>query len=171
MALPLNKLESTIRAAGLTKQKATAIKTALKTIKMKNGSLALAYVETMPDKEALEELTSMKGVGIKTAACVLLFSLNRNICPVDTHVHRTLNRIGIVNTSGPEKTFWAIQDYLPENSAHAFHTNLIRIGREFCRPAKFLCGSCPLNSFCNFKDKSVISGEYKKNDFLLLDSL
>jgi endonuclease-3 len=170
-ALPVSVLEMTIRAAGLARQKATAITEALQAIVEKHHKLDLDYLNGLSDKEALEDLTAMKGVGVKTASCVLLFSLFRNVCPVDTHVHRTLNRLGIVTTSAPEKTFWLIQDFLPENSAHTFHTNLIRLGREFCRPAKPFCPVCPLLKTCVFKGKTKESPDYKKNDFLLLDSL
>jgi endonuclease-3 len=169
--LPLPVLERTIRAAGLTKQKALAIKNALSSIQKKQGKLSLDYLEDLPDKEALEDLTGMKGVGVKTASCVLLFSLFRNVCPVDTHVHRTLNRTGVVKTNTPEKTFWIIQDFLPECGAHSFHTNLIRLGREFCRPTNPLCPGCPVRKECRFKDKSKETGKAKPNEFLLLDSL
>lgn len=169
--LPLPVLEKTIRAAGLTKQKALAIKNALSSIQKKQGTLSLEYLNELTDKEALEDLTGMKGVGVKTASCVLLFSLFRNVCPVDTHVHRTLNRTGVVKTSSPEKTFWIIQDFLPAGGAHSFHTNLIRLGREFCRPTNPLCPSCPVRKECSFKNKSKEAGEAKPNEFLLLDSL
>ena len=97
----------------------------------------------MPDDEILNELTSIKGIGVKTASCVLLFSLDRNVCPVDTHVHRTLNRIGIVKTKTPDKTFANYIKIYLKNTAHQFHTNLIKLGREICKPAKPFCSICP----------------------------
>ena len=105
------------------------------------------------NEEILDELTSYIGVGVKTASCVLLFSLNRNICPVDTHVHRTLNRIGLVKTNIPEKTFYALLNKIPEGTAHSFHTNLIRLGREICKPANPICSVCPLLKFVSLTTK------------------
>ena len=120
----------------------------------------------------MTELTSYNGVGVKTASCVLLFSLGRNICPVDTHVHRTLNRIGIVKTNNPEKTFYEILDKIPENTAHSFHTNLIRLGREICKPANPNCFICPVNKICKYDQKNLtVTKQIKKIDFMLLDNL
>ncbi|MCW8962095.1 MAG: endonuclease III, partial [Ignavibacteriaceae bacterium] len=111
---PRNKIEQTIRVAGLGKQKSTSIKKFLTTLKKKNNKLNLSYIKKMSDSDILNELTSINGIGVKTASCVLLFSLDRNVCPVDTHVHRTLNRIGLVKTKTPDKTFEKINGKLPD---------------------------------------------------------
>jgi endonuclease-3 len=167
-----SEIEKVIKVAGLGKQKSAAIKTFLATLKKNNGSLNLQYIKKMTNEEILNELTSIKGIGVKTASCVLLFSLDRNICPVDTHVHRTLNRIGIVKTSTPDKTFQLIKGNLPHNAAHQFHTNLIKLGREICKPAKPLCSICPLLKLCKFKNKNLKYVDKKSSSsFLLLDSI
>ena len=169
---PRNKIEQTIKVAGLGKQKSAAIKNFLVTLKKNNGSLNLQYIKKMSDKEILNELTSIKGIGVKTASCVLLFSLDRNVCPVDTHVHRTLNRISLVKTKTPDKTFEKINGKLPEGIAHQFHTNLIKLGREICKPAKPLCTLCPLLKICKFEKKNYQNVDKKSsNGFLLLDSI
>lgn len=166
------KIEKVIRVAGLGKQKSAAIKNFLVTLKKNNGSLTLQHIKKMPDEEILNELTLIKGIGVKTASCVLLFSLDRNVCPVDTHVHRTLNRIGVVKISTPDKTFKLIKYNLPQNIAHQFHTNLIKLGREICKPAKPLCSICPLLKICKFKKKYLINADKRgNNSFLLLDSI
>jgi len=170
--LPLIKLEKMINVAGLGFQKATAIKKVLSYLKKEKSELSLDYLVDKPDEEILNELTSFQGVGLKTASCVLLFSLGRNVCPVDTHVHRTLNRIGIVKTSSPDKTFLAIKDFLPEKSAHTFHTNLIRLGRAICKPAKPGCVVCPLLKICRYTEKNLEETKVvTKRDFMLLDNL
>jgi len=170
--LPLMKLERLINVAGLGFQKATAIKKVLSYLKSERGSLSLDYLVDNSDEEILTELTSFQGVGLKTASCVLLFSLERNVCPVDTHVHRTLNRIGIVKTSSPDKTFLALKNFLPEKSAHTFHTNLIRLGRAICKPAKPGCAVCPLLKICQYEEKNLEKGGVvTKRDFMLLDNL
>ena len=126
----------------------------------------------MSELEAINYLTEFKGIGVKTASCVLLFALGKNICPVDTHVHRTLNRIGIVNTKSPDKTFFAINENFPSEIAHSFHTNLIRLGREICKPTRFLCAECPLEKICNFDEKNYEkTGISKRNSFMLLDNV
>ena len=95
--LPRKKIEDMIKVAGLGKQKSSAIKNFLTSLLKKKGKISLNYLKNKSDDETLSELTHFNGVGIKTASCVLLFSMRRNICPVDTHVHRTTNRLGIAN--------------------------------------------------------------------------
>jgi endonuclease III len=167
-----SEIEKVIKVAGLGKQKSAAIKNLLSRLKKTSGKLNLQYIKKMNDDEILIELTSMKGIGVKTASCVLLFSLDRNICPVDTHVHRTLIRIGIVKTSTPDKTFEQIKGKLQDGIAHQFHTNLIKLGREICKPAKPLCSICPLLNLCKFKNKNLNNVDKKSSkSFLLLDSI
>jgi endonuclease-3 len=169
-SLPRTKIERLIRIAGLGKQKSSAIKKFLTSVLKETGTVSLGYLKNKSDNEILSELTKYGGVGIKTASCVLLFSLKRNICPVDTHVHRTLNRIGIVSTKSPDKTFLAIKDKIPDGIAHSFHTNLIRLGREICKPAKPNCFICPLLKICKYQFKNLnISAFQKENKFMLLD--
>ena len=171
-SLQRSKIEKLIKVAGLGKQKSTAIKNVLTRLKKNNGKISLDYLKKFDDEKVINELTKFDGVGVKTASCVLLFSMNRNICPVDTHVHRTLNRIGIVKTTTPDKTFTKIFGKIPDGIAHQFHTNLIRLGREICKPSKPNCSICPLDSICTFEFKNFESGgEYKKNDFMLLDNI
>lgn len=166
------KIESIIRVAGLGKQKSAAIKNLLKELMNKNKKISLDYLRKETNNDVLNELVNFKGVGIKTASCVLLFSLDRNVCPVDTHVHRTLNRIGLVQTKTPDKTFDIINKQLPPNIAHQFHTNLIRLGREICRPTNPQCRICPLLKICKYKDKNHNdSGIYKEINFMLLDNI
>jgi endonuclease-3 len=171
-ALDDGTLETLIRPAGLTKQKGKAIRNVLNSLKKEHGKISLDYVKEMESPAAIAELTRFDGVGVKTASCVLLFSLDRNVCPVDVHVHRTINRIGVVKTSSPDKTFIQINEALPNGIAHSLHTNLIRLGREICRPAKPNCGACPLLNICAYENKDL-SGkpEVKRNDFMLLDNV
>ncbi|MGQ9642696.1 MAG: endonuclease III domain-containing protein [Ignavibacterium sp.] len=167
-----SQVEKLIKVAGLGKQKSKAIINLLKNLKKDNGRISLNHIKQKNDGEIIDELTSHKGIGVKTASCVLLFALDRNICPVDTHVHRILNRVGIVKTVTPEKTFYAIKNFIPEKSAHSFHTNLLRLGREYCTPTNPKCYDCPIESECNYAEKNFESKKtIKKNDFFLLDSI
>lgn len=172
LEVPRIEIEKVIKVAGLGKQKSAAIKSFLSFLQKKNAKFDLLHIKRMSDKDILSELTSIKGIGVKTASCVLLFSLDRNICPVDTHVHRTLNRIGIVKTNTPDKTFERVNGNLPDKIAHEFHTNLINLGREICKPANPLCSICPLIKECKFKYKNLEKVVLvNSNRFLLLDSI
>lgn len=164
-------VEKIIKAAGLAKQKSAAIKNVIKEL-VRENDLKLNKVKQFESVEAIAYLTSFQGIGVKTASCVLLFSLGRNVCPVDTHVHRTVNRLGIVSEKTPDKTFHTLNRILPEGIAHSFHTNLIRLGREICKPAKPLCSICPLNKICQYSDKNFSSNiKSEKKSFMLLDNV
>jgi endonuclease III len=165
-------VEKLIRVAGLGRAKSEAIKNVVAKLCEERGEVSLSHIEKMTDTEAVAELTRYKGVGVKTASCVLLFALGRNICPVDTHVHRTVNRIGIVSGKTPDKTFASLNSDFPAETAHSFHTNLIRLGREICLPTKPRCGICPLVKICLFpaKDRAE-KREGKKREFMLLDNI
>lgn len=167
-----SSIESVIKVAGLGKQKSAAIKNFLTDVQLKQKKISLDYLKNLDENSAIEELINYNGVGVKTASCVLLFSMNRNICPVDTHVHRTVNRIGIVSGKTPDKTFMLLNENFPLKIAHSFHTNLIRLGREICKPKNPSCGICPLKKICKYEEKDLqIKKMHKKNDFMLLDNI
>ncbi len=165
------EIEKEIRIAGLAKQKAGAIKNVIDFLAKENKNISLDFVKDLDNNTALEKMTSLKGVGIKTASCVLLFALDRDVCPVDTHVHRTLNRIGIVKTSSPDKTFVEINKDFPPEIAHQFHTNLIRLGREICTAKSPNCSACPLVKTCTYPEKNFNSKKKRDGSFMLLDSV
>ena len=168
----LSTIEKEIKPAGLNKQKAKAIKNLITSIIDGKGRLKLEF-DNKSDSDIIERLTSFKGIGVKTASCVLLFSLERDVCPVDTHVHRTLNRIGVVKTNSRDKTYFILNENFPEGVAHSFHTNLIRLGRAVCKPKNPRCSQCPLLKECEWEDKNTEenSAEIKRRDFMLLDNV
>lgn len=165
-------VEKEIKIAGLGFQKSTAIKNLLKELESSTGKLDLSAINSMNEIESIKYLTNFKGIGVKTASCVLLFSLDKNVCPVDTHLHRTLNRIGLVKTKTPDKTFYEINKDFPPKIAHSFHTNLIRLGREICKPKGYTCSICPVEKICDFdeKDFKEIKGTPSRA-FMLLDNI
>jgi endonuclease III len=165
-------IEKVIRVAGLAKQKASAIKNLLNGLRKEFRKVSIEYVKGLSDEEAIASLTKYNGVGVKTASCVLLFALDRNLCPVDTHVHRTTNRLGIVAEKTPDKTFSALNKNFPAGIAHSFHTNLIRLGREICKPTNPACSICPLFKVCLYKNKNLESASSSKpKAFMLLDNV
>jgi endonuclease-3 len=165
-------IENVIRIAGLAKQKSEAIKNVITQLKKSTGKVSLNHLNQLSDDAAIEELLQYKGIGVKTASCVLLFALDRNVCPVDTHVFRTVNRIGIISEKSRDKSFYSLNKNFPERIAHSFHTNLIRLGREICKPANPSCGVCPLLKICKYKKKNIERKEAgKKREFMLLDNV
>jgi len=172
------KIASAIRVGGMAAQKSKRIKEILHTIRDRYGSIDLTSLRRMEISQAMDELQTLKGVGKKTAACVILFSFRKPVFPVDTHIHRILNRVGIVRTKTPEKTFDAMQSLVPPQKMYSLHTNLIRFGRMVCKAQNPLCGACVLYDLCEYQDKEkfALSRESKKGDsekvhFMLLDNV
>ena len=171
-AANLKTIEKNIRIGGLAKQKAKSIKNILNQLNKHNGKIKINYSSKTSNEEIIEHLKSFNGVGVKTASCVLLFSLKRNVCPVDTHVHRVTNRLGLVNTKTPDKTFEIINKNLPDRTAHSFHSNLIKLGRDICKAGKPSCSVCPLLKLCKYDKKNMdIAIRKNLNSFLLLDNV
>ena len=167
-----SSIEKEIKIAGLGYQKSKAIKNLLTELHEKEKSYSLSIVKKSSSTKAIEYLTNFKGIGVKTASCVLLFALDRDVCPVDTHVHRTLNRIGLVKTNSPDKTFLQINEKFPNGIAHSFHTNLIRLGREICTPRNYKCDNCPVVKICKYDNKLFGNNSLNnKKSFMLLDSI
>jgi len=165
-------IEKEIKVAGLGLQKSRAIKDFITNLYKEKKKISLDHIIDLENSAAISELTKFKGIGVKTASCVLLFAEGRNVCPVDTHVHRTVNRIGIVKASTPDKTFMKLNENFPPKIAHQFHTNLIRLGREICKPKNPSCGVCPLLKLCEFDEKNLSKKEKgNERSFMLLDSV
>jgi len=176
-AAPAREIARTIEVGGLKNQKARRIKRILQRVRRDAGSFDLRFLRRRTSEEAIHYLLSMKGVGLKTAACVLVFSLGRDVFPVDTHIHRLCNRLGLVKTKTAEQTYEEMQALVPGGRAYAFHVNLIRFGRKVCRAQNPLCGDCPLYDECAFPQKEQyamrqsagkkVSG--RNVDFMILD--
>lgn len=142
-------LEDAIRPAGLAGQKAAAIHGVLEGLREERGELELDHLETMDDDEALAYLTSFRGVGTKTAACVLCFALRRPVMPVDTHVHRVARRLGLApEDAGRNGTHDVLNEAVPPELRYPLHIWLIRHGRAVCTARSPSCSDCPLEELC-----------------------
>ena len=144
-----------IRVAGLANQKGPRMQQVLRAITEERGALDLQFLAELPLEEARDWLTKFNGVGPKTAAIVLCFSLGKPAFPVDTHVFRVTGRLGL----RPEKmTVEQAHPYLesvfPPETYYAAHLNIIRLGREVCNARKPNCPQCPVNELCEYKDKT-----------------
>ena len=153
---PTEEVESAIRIGGLSRQKAVRMRAILRWVKREFGDFSLTVLEEMDDDCALKLLTGQKGIGIKTAAVVLMATLGRDLCPVDTHVHRISRRLGWVpETTTAEKTFWLLRPHVPEGKGHSLHMNLLQFGRTICHARKPLCEECILWDECSWPRKHI----------------
>jgi len=144
-----------IRPAGLANQKGPRIQQVLRAITNERGNLDLYFLKDLPLEEARTWLTKFNGVGPKTAAIVLCFSLNHPAFPVDTHIYRVTGRIGLrPEKMTVEKAHPHLESLLPPETYYAAHLNLIRLGREICHPRKPECPKCPIRKLCDYEPKT-----------------
>jgi endonuclease-3 len=148
---PEEEVIDAVRVAGLANQKGPRIQSALQTITDERGEIELDFLDAMPVQEASRWLQSIKGVGPKTAAIVLLFALKKPAFPVDTHVHRVTGRLGLRPPEmNANKTHQYLEDLFPPEAYYPVHLNLIRLGREICQARSPNCPVCPLKDLCEY---------------------
>lgn len=155
LATRLNSLRSIIKDGGLSDQKARNIMRIVKRLKQDFGKVTLAPIKRMSDFEAEAYLTSLPGVGVKTAKCILMYSLNRKVLPVDTHVWRVARRLELVNSN---ITYSFIHKELEKvvlpKDRYSFHVNALSHGRKVCIAIKPKCTTCCLRAFCPFSKRA-----------------
>jgi endonuclease-3 len=138
-----------IRSGGLADIKAGRIKAILKRIYREHPRDGLSFLESWPTDRIRKYLGSFPGVGEKTIACVLLFAMGRPVMPVDTHVRRVSQRLGLIPRGTDAATAHRLlQEAVPAPLVYAFHLHLIAHGRAICRARKPFCDRCPLRRRC-----------------------
>jgi endonuclease III len=143
------QVAAAIRPGGLANIKAPRILAVLREIRAREGGFDLDWMREGSDEEVTEYLMSLPGVGPKTAACVLAFSLGRPALPVDTHVHRVAERLGMLPPGTPSpKAHALLADVVPPRLRVSMHVGLIRHGRAPCRAGRPRCEVCPLVDLC-----------------------
>lgn len=155
---PEEDIIEAIRPAGLANQKGPRIQAVLQSITQERGELDLNFLETYSTDEAMAWLLKFKGVGPKTAAIVLQFSLGKPAFPVDTHVHRISGRLGLrPEKMNADKAHAHLAAQFPSKAYYAAHLNIIRLGREICHARKPKCELCPLPDLCDYYQQTVQS--------------
>ena len=146
---PVDRVQHAIRMGGLAKTKAPRIMAVLQMLEREVGSYDLSFLREMPLDEAKAWLKRLPGIGPKTAAIVLCFSMGLPAMPVDTHIHRVAKRLGLV---GPkitaEKAHDILESKVPPDDVFPFHMYLIRHGRAVCKAQRPQCERCVLADEC-----------------------
>jgi len=151
LAADAAEIAEAIRPGGLADIKAPRIQETLRTIKQEQGKFTLDFLAEMGVDEAKRWLTSLNGVGPKTAAIVLLFALGKPAFPVDTHVHRVSRRLGLIaSKTSREQAHEVLEELLPPEIYYTFHLNLIAHGREVCQARRPRCEICVLREHCDY---------------------
>ncbi len=145
----VENIAESIKLGGLAQVKAPRIKNILEQIQGQRGSLDLGFLKKMPVAQAKAWLRSLPGVGPKTAACVLLFSLKKPVLPVDTHIHRVSKRLGLIDSSvSAEKAHEILGGMVPARDVYRFHILMIEHGRRVCKAQRPRCRECVLRKGC-----------------------
>lgn len=152
---PVPEIETAITVGGLARVKAPRIRSILVEVRKRCGSFDLSFLRQMPLAEAKAWLCSLPGVGPKTAACVLMFALGLPAMPVDTHVHRVAQRLGLLPRGvRAEDAHEILESFLEPEQVYPLHILLIRHGRRLCRARRPLCSQCPLLDGCPYGQSS-----------------
>ncbi len=146
---PLPAIARAVRRGGLGPTKAIRIRGILRALRDRGIALDERALARMRSRPLWDRLVGLPGVGPKTAACVLLFSLDRPYFPVDTHVHRVARRLGLVDARADAAAAQdTLQASVPPREMYPFHMHLIRHGREVCSARRPRCSECVLADLC-----------------------
>ncbi|MGB3849063.1 MAG: endonuclease III [Tunicatimonas sp.] len=158
MNAPLDKLTEAIASSNYPEIKAPRIQEVLRRIKEECGDFNLDFLADWPVAKAQEWLMQFEGVGHKTATFLLLFSLRKPVLPVDTHVHRVSQRVGII---GPKvnqaKAHTVLLEMLPADADELlnYHKLLFKHGQQVCTWSYPRCGQCVLRDICDYYQSKV----------------
>jgi endonuclease III len=153
MAAPEDELAGALRYLGLHRQRAAQLQAMLRRIQHDTGRLDLEHLRTVPWTEAAAYLTSLPGVGIKTACCAVMYTLGAPVLPVDTHVGRVAARLGLIPESAEYKgsgVHRALEMHIPPEARAGFHMNAVAHGRRICTTSRPKCRECVLLQHCAY---------------------
>ncbi len=138
---PIEDIEQLIKSAGFYRVKARRIKEVSKI-------LLDQYNGEVP--HTLNELVKLPGVGRKTANCVLVYAFELPAIPVDTHVHRISNKLGLVDTKTPEQTEEELTKIIPKDQWILLNDLMVQFGQTICKPQNSKCEICPIADHCQY---------------------
>lgn len=146
-----DELELLLRPAGFSRQKARWIRQALELVRKRMGALSLEAARSWSNGELEKFLSSLPGISLKSAKCIMLYSMDRDVLPVDTHVRRVATRIGLVQQGLSERAIHQqLEDAVSPRHRYSLHVNAIWHGRKTCRALRPLCGQCIIRAQCAF---------------------
>jgi len=150
---PTSEVEAVIENVNWPEAKAPRLQALMRRITEERGELNLDFLRDLPVEEGAAWLRRLGGVGPKTAACVLLFSCQKPILPVDTHVHRISIRLGLIGKKvTADAAHDLLQALLPNDARviYNFHKGLLRHGQQICVYERPRCEKCPITDVCDY---------------------
>ena len=152
---PLQEIEKRIRSVNFYKTKAARIKEISRIILERHAGKT---------PESVQSLMTLPGVGIKTASCVMVYGFRKAAIPVDTHVHRISNRLGLIRTKTPEETEKELWSVFSKEHLLSVNELMVKHGQTTCKPITPLCYRCPVSVLCRYTPKTTKEGRKKSGD-------
>ncbi len=144
----VRQLSAILRPVGLAKKRAEHIRGLLLAIRRMFGRCTLSALKRYSDAEAIQTLKSLPGVSDKVARCVLMYTLGREVLPVDVHMHRLAVRLGWTSRKRADQSHEELEALVPKALRYRLHVNAIQHGRAICRPTSPVCSLCLLADMC-----------------------
>ncbi|WP_181306167.1 endonuclease III [Rufibacter sp. XAAS-G3-1] len=161
LAAPIEELANVLAPAEFPGAKAVNIQKALRLIQAEHPDFNLDFLHNLDVPEALQWLMSLPGVGLKTATLVLLFNFHKPVFPVDTHVHRISQRVGLIGAKVThDKAHQLLLDLLPKDALvlYNLHRHLLKHGQKICTWRAPKCEVCVLQNLCNYYAEVRLKG-------------
>jgi endonuclease-3 len=147
-----------LRSAGFANRRTDQIRSILRQIRSDFGDFGAEVLWTKEDDDLLNYLTSFRDVSDKVARCVMMYALDRDVLPVDVHVHRVAYRLGWTAYERPEQSHDELEALLPEHRYFAFHVDCVAHGRARCTASNPDCDGCPIRRYCQYGDGEMAPG-------------
>jgi len=151
---PISEARSVLKPAGLSAVKSRQLRGALRSIKNHFGSCDLRPLRRKPPEDAEDFLVSLPGVSEKVAKCVIMYTMNAKVLPVDVHVHRVSRRLGWTARKRADQCHEELESLVPPKWRYAFHVDCVLHGRKICRPNEPLCENCCIRRSCEYFRKN-----------------
>lgn len=156
LSSPRGRVAKIIKEGGLSKKKEAQIRALLGKLRAEGGISAFNALKETETAEAERFLSSLPGIGLKSARCILMYSLGRAVFPVDTHCRRILSRLGVVRFRRLTDTVQdEIQAAIPPDLRYSLHVNLVAHGRAVCKPRSPECQACVVSSYCDYYSRTT----------------
>lgn len=152
-------LQQLLAPAGLSIKRSAQILGILNALRSSFGSVTLQPLQHWPDDRAEAYLVSLPGVSNKVAKCVLMYTLGRQVLPVDVHVHRVTQRLGWHRHKRADQSHSTLESLVDGPLRYNFHVNCVAHGRSACKASDPACERCSITSFCHYYQTVVISDE------------
>jgi endonuclease III len=150
----VDNISTVLYSCGLAKQKARRLKKALKKIMHDFGFLSLKKIKKYSDDQMEQYLLSLPGIGLKSAKCMMLYSFDCKVLPIDTHTFRISNRLGFIKRRYAEaKNHKVLDKIIPPDLRYTYHVNCVAHGRTICKSVNPKCGFCIIEAYCTYNNK------------------